>query len=341
MPRRSTKKSQVIEAEIIEDETALVIQESAALAQELAPAELSDHLLALVLGTLSPNTRKAYAQDIAAFGKWWVTPNPLVDLVAYKKPGKAREVVLRYQAYMVERDLSRATIARRIRALNSMVKKLNFAGYVSWKLDVPVDKIEALKDVRGPGKAKWKKLLRAVEKDDRWFGMRDLAMIRLMGNDNLRAGEVGLLRYEKDVRKGEGGRLEIFVRGKGQKNVWHPIHPRSRKTLEAWVEARDALLGEQDLQPEDVEWIFFSQRIKQLSGKRVWERVMQRAEEAGIGALHPHALRHHAITQKAKAWNGPQAALTRWARHSDANMTQRYIDEVRDEVYQISQLEED
>lgn len=300
-------------------------------------------LFEVAVRTVSPNTRKAYAQDVAAFSRWAEevrgvsAQDGLQWLVGFEKPGQARMAVLEYQAGLIEQGLSKATVARRIRSLNAIVKKLRFAEQVNWDLKVPVDKIEALKDVRGPGMEKWKKLIATTQQDRRWFGIRDLVMLYVMGRDNLRAGEVSKLRMQ-DMRLGEGGRVEIFVRGKGSKDVWHPISPRTREALTDWIDVRDARLKEQDQRSS---WLFFSRREQVMTGPRVWERVMKRAAEAGIGDLHPHALRHHAITQKAKRWKGSQAMLARWARHADANMTQRYIDESKDEVYAISQLEDD
>lgn len=345
MPRRRTPKkkaraqtqvieAEVVEAEIVDEPTALAVRKRALPERRTG----SQSLFEVVVATLSPNTRKAYQQDIQAFGAWWGSADPLRDLISFEGPGEAREVVLSYQAHLKnETQVSGATIARRLRALNSMVKKLNFAEYVPWKLDVPVAKIEALKDVRGPGTTKWKKLLRSLKKDERWFGPRDLLMVRLMGNDNLRASEVGALRVREDIRVVEG-RTEIFIHGKGAKNLWHPIHPHTKEALEAWLDIREELLEEEE---DEVVWLVFSQRRQRIGGKRVWERIQKRAEEAGIGSLHPHALRHFAITQKAKNWDGPQSALVSWARHSDANTTQRYIDDVKDEVYRISQLGDD
>lgn len=301
-------------------------------------------LFEIAARTVSENTRKAYGRDVAAFGEWLEathgipSPQALAWLISFETPGEPRMVVLEFQGFMMKEGLSKATVARRIRALNSIVKKLNFAERVPWKLEVPVDKIEALKDVRGPGVERVRDLMDAARRDPRWFGLRDLAMIQLMAFDNLRAGEVGKLRWT-DLRHGEHDHdLEVYVRGKGGKDLWHPVHPDTHKTLEAWTEVREVRLEEVGKLSGDVPWVFFSSRTGPLSGPRVWERVMKRAQEAGMNRLHPHALRHHAITQKAKAWKGSTAALVRWARHSDANMTQRYIDDVKNEVYQIAQL---
>jgi site-specific recombinase XerD len=312
----------VVEAELVEDETSL------------APIDTvrSESLFLLAVGKLSENTRKAYAQDIARFGEWWGEPQPLAALVKFSA-GAAREVVLRYQAWMVRRKLSKNTVARAIRSLNSIIKKLAFAEKVPWTLDVPVGKVQVYKDVRGPGQEQWDKLIAHTTYDTRWFGTRDVAMFRLLGNDGFRASEVGKILHPDHLRESEEHGPEIFVQGKGDKDVWQPIHPKTWMAINDWLVKRQVHLGDDRHGP-----LFFSERGNMISGNRVWDRVVVRAREAGLKHIHPHQLRHHAITVRAKKWNGPQIALTRWARHADPRTTQVYVDDVGEEMRDIANL---
>ncbi len=333
-PKKRTKKKaattaiarreprEVVVAELVEEETSL------------SPIDtvLSENLFSLAVGKLSENTRRAYAQDIARFGVWWGEPQPLPVLVRLSA-GEAREIVLRYQAWMVGRKLSKNTIARAIRSLNSIIKKLAFAEKVPWTLDVPPGKTQVYKDVRGPGQAQWAKLIAHTAKDHRWFGNRDVAMFRLLGNDGFRASEVGKILYPDHLRESDDHGPEIFVQGKGDKDLWQPIHPKTWTAIHEWLETRQEHLGDNRHGP-----LFFSGRGNAISAHRVWNRVVSRAQEAGLKHIHPHQLRHHAITVRAKQWTGPQAALTRWARHADPRTTQVYIDDVGEEMREIANL---
>ncbi len=313
----------MVEAELVEEDEV-----------GLAPLDQaqSDRLFMLAVGTLSANTIKAYAADVVRFGEWWGEPQPLSALVKLSA-GDAREVVVRYQVHLIRRKLSKNTVARAIRALNSIIKKLAFAEKVPWTLDVPVKKPVAYKDVRGPGKAQWDKLIAHTAKDTRWFGDRDVAMFRLLGNDGFRASEVGKILYPDHLRESEDHGPEIYVQGKGDKDLWQPIHPKTWAAIKEWLASRQAHLGDDRHGP-----LFFSERGNAISGQRVWDRVVTRAREAGLKHIHPHQLRHHAITVRAKKWDGPQAALTRWARHADPRTTQVYIDDVGDEMREIANL---
>ena len=316
----------MVEAELVEAE---LVEETA-----LAPVDAvrSEGLFILAVGKLSENTRKAYAQDIARFGDWWGEPQPLATIVLLSA-GRAREVVLKYQAWMVKRKLSKNTIARAIRSLNSIIKKLAFAEKVPWTLDVPVGRVQVYKDVRGPGQAQWEKLIAHTLTDARWFGDRDAAMFRLLGNDGFRASEVGKILYPNHLRESDEHGPEIFVQGKGDKDVWQPIHPKTWLAIHKWLAARQAHLGDDRHGP-----LFFTERGNAISANQVWRRVTMRAREAGLEHIHPHQLRHHAITVRAKKWTGPQAALTRWARHADPRTTQVYIDDVGEEMRDIANL---
>lgn len=344
---RPRKKADVIEAEVVEDETALVPVETAPIAPRARPAR-AKNLFQLAVATLSEKTQKAYAGDVKRFGRWWgdaqaadptcppgaaqrLREAPLESLVELSA-GEARETVLMYQAGLMKRGLSSNTVARSLRSLNSIVKKLHFAEVVTWTLDVPVGKVTVYKDVRGPGQDRWKALLAAAVADPRWYGARDLLIIRLMGNDNLRASEIGSIRYPEDVREVEKS-FEIFVHGKGDKNLWHPIHPNTARALFDWL-----LVRQRELEGDHAGPLVFSAQGNAASGKMVWDRVVARAKEAGIGHVHPHQLRHHAITERAKKWDGPMPALVGWARHGNANTTQIYVDETGGQGRQIADL---
>lgn len=317
----------MVEAELVEDETGLAPLDQAR----------SDKLFLIAVGTLSENTIKAYAHDVARFGAWWGEPEPLSTLVNLRA-GEAREIVLGYQAALIKRKLAPNTIARSIRSLNSIVKKLKFAEKVQWTLDVPVKtkikaRSEVYRDVRGPGQAQWNKLVAHTAKDERWFGDRDVAMFRLLGNDGFRASEVGKILYPDHLRISEEHGPEIFVHGKGDKNIWHPIHPKTWAAINEWLATRRAHLGD-----DRHGALFFSERGNPISGTRIWDRVVTRAREAGLNHIHPHQLRHHAITVRAKKWKGSQVALTRWARHADPRTTQIYVDDVGEDMRNIADL---
>ena len=324
-------KPEIVEAEVVEEETSLV---------PVTSNFRSDALFALAVSKLSANTRKAYEQDLRRFSQWWGTPHVLQALVSLQA-GEAREVVLRYQSDLLDKGLSKNTVARAMRCLNSIVKKLHFAEKVPWTLDIPVGKVTAYKDVRGPGGDAWKALIEHAEQDRRWFGFRDVAIFRLLGNDGFRAGEIGTIMYPDHVRTSVDHGPEVYVQGKGDKDLWQPVHPKTWEAIEEWLAVREEHLS--DGEPGET-WhgpLFFSNRTNRLSGKAIWYLVTKRAKAAGLGHIHPHQLRHHAITVRAKKWKGPQAALTDWARHADPRTTKVYIDDVSDQTRRIADLGDD
>jgi len=311
----------------------------------------SAELLRVALGQLRKNTVAAYGQDVRRFGDWWEDASggkvPSACALSYLlalSAGEARQTVLSYQSELMSQGLAQGTIARSMRSLNSIVKKLNFAELVPWVLCIPVAKIVPYKDVRGPGRAAWDALLQNTEDDRRWHGPRDLAMFRLLGNDGFRASEVGKILFPDHVRDSVEHGPEIFVQGKGGKDLWQPVHPKTWAAIQSWLLVRAEVVGVVDSKISILSWkglhgpLFFSDRGNAISGKRLWARVAVRAKDAGLSHIHPHQLRHHAITVRAKAWTGSQAALTAWARHEDPRTTKLYVDDVSGETRKIADL---
>lgn len=276
-------------------------------------------LLEIALARLSPLTKKAYAGDLGRFAAWWGEPSggdALRELVVLPTGGQAREVVHDYIDHLQEAGKSPATVARAVRALNSMVDKLFYADLVPWQLQVKAPKVQAVREVRAPSQAELQAMLAATA-GRKPIDRRDAAILRLLAHGGLRATEVCKLDYPAHLREREEG-LEIFVRGKGKRLEWSPLPRSTAQAIRRWLRVRG----------EDPGPLFLSTgRKKRLSRHDVYARVTLRAEMADVGHVHPHELRHYAATE---AWEESQdlAAVSAYLRHSNISTTQRYVDRI-------------
>jgi integrase len=174
----------------------------------------------------SPRTLRAYHFDLSDFARFMgakdpnENPAPALELLIAGGPQVAFQYAREYIADMKARELSNATIARRLAALRSLVGMACDSGQVNWTLRASVDrsdKVIPYRDTRGPGREGWHAMLDhaigRVESDPKSrVAPRDLALILLMHDLGFRRGEaVGM--DLKDVDLG-GDRIRIVRKGR-------------------------------------------------------------------------------------------------------------------------------
>lgn len=298
---------------------------------ETAPARYrvpkrAERLFMLAVGTLSAATRQAYAEDLRTFARWWDKADgasALRDLCALDL-FQARETVLEYQLALIERGNSKATVARRIRSLNSIVKKLCFAGKARWELNIPVDRVRTYKDTAGPAPKTWEKLLSVTSADESPIGLRDTAILYLLRNNALRASEVCSIKYPSGVDMHEH---RVRVLRKGGEWSWVFCAELAWEAVLRWKEERGTFRGA----------LFCSMRRKlPLDRKVVWSVVKKRSATAGVPAVWPHALRHSGITAVLDATKDVKAAQD-FAGHQQGSTTLRYVDNLDDRAKQAAE----
>src|SRR5438445_515543 len=78
-------------------------------------------LVAAFVAGRSPQTVRAYQQDLADFGAFvgMATPPAAAQFLLSSGPGVANELALRYKADLLSRGLAAATVNRRLAALRS------------------------------------------------------------------------------------------------------------------------------------------------------------------------------------------------------------------------------
>jgi integrase len=144
--------------------------------------------------------------------------------------------------------------------------------------------------------------------------VRDLLLFDLIYRHGLRRGEAALLELG-DIKGNQ-----IFVpRLKGGDAHWHPLHPRSRQLLRAYLAVRP---------PDRCPYLF---RGKQRSRKPLSEEAINylfqsyaTAADLPQGLRHPHVLRHSIGVHLATAgWD--IADVQWWLGHKDIESTAIYF----------------
>ncbi|ORL08412.1 hypothetical protein A6I85_23515 [Prescottella equi] len=143
---------------------------------------------------------------------------------------------------------------------------------------------------------------------------RDEALIRLMAETGMRAGEVVGLRVG-DVSLSRG--TAVVLRGKGGKGRVVPFGPQTGRAIDRYVRARAGHL----LSDSPALWV--GDRGRGFTYYGLHKALRQRAEIAGVEHFHPHLLRHTAASRWL-ARDGSEGGLMAVAGWSRRDMLDRY-----------------
>ena len=143
---------------------------------------------------------------------------------------------------------------------------------------------------------------------------RDEALVRLMAETGLRAGEAVALAVEDvDVRAGTA----TVRRGKGGKGRMVPFGPQTARALDRYLRLRRT----HRLAATPALWL--GARSKTLGYSGLHQALGIRAAQAGIVGFHPHVLRHTAAHRWLAA-GGTEGGLMAVAGLSRRDMLDRY-----------------
>jgi len=268
--------------------------------------------LALRAERKSPQTLKAYSDGVRYFLAWcserdadpmsratlnlWVSE--LLDGGAAAATARARQLaVRRFAAWLAE---------------EGEIPADPFLGVKSPKLDERVvepltdDELRALiKACTPPKGAEPRVALRH---------RRDEAIVRLMLETGLRAGEVTALEVG-DVDLATG--LLTVRRGKGGKGRVVPIGPDATLALDRYLRLRR---GHRLAEGSDL-WL--GDRGKRFTYDALHKTLRERADAAGVQGFHPHKLRHTAAHRWLAA-GGSESGLMAVAGWTRPDMLMRY-----------------
>lgn len=132
----------------------------------------------------------------------------------------------------------------------------------------------------------------------------------------LRASEIASFRLTRLTADGEW----YTVFGKGDRTHTLPVHPLLYDEIAV---VRRFVHGD---------FLFPGSRGREfVSSTTIWNWTQAVADEAGIGKVHPHQLRHTALTT-AHDETEDIRAVSRFARHSSISQTERYTRTTNDQM---------
>lgn len=167
-------------------------------------------------------------------------------------------------------------------------------------------------------------------------GARNHAMTLLMADCGLRVSEACAVE-KRDLVAEAGQLVAVRIRnGKGGKQAKMPLTQRAAVAISRWIEHRQGLVdsshlfctistgqatgfGDGDLQPG-----------RAVSHSYIRKMIKRQGRKAHLPDIHPHLLRHTAITRYLRA-NRDLELTRRFARHSHVSTTSRIYSHLADE----------
>jgi len=283
----------------------------------------------------SPETLRKYTTDLAQFLQFITPPGEKALPLAQINHLVIREFV----AHMHDRNLERASIARKLAALRSFFRycvgqkmvERNTARLVSSpKLPKRLPDVlsaeemgRMLDSVESAGAKELGKRRRAPSQkrlnDELLMLKRDRAILELLYASGVRVSELTGMNLADFDFHGQS----IRVRGKGRKERIVPYGSKAHAALEAYWPIRDQIRAEWP-DAADPETVFLGHRGTRLDTRTIRTIVKRYTKLFGIRwNMHPHSFRH-AFATHLLADGADLRAIQELLGHKSLSTTQRY-----------------
>jgi len=295
----------------------------------------NERLVDSFLGSKTPLTRRAYEQDLNDFRLFLNldTAEEAARQFIENGHGRANGLADGYRAHLMQRNLSSATVNRRLAMLRSLVKTARKLDVIQWWLDVDRLPVEPYRDTSGPGQPGVQKLLWAALSQRSPRRERDAALVRLLYDLALRRAETTSLDLEHVDLQGR----TLRILGKGHRErLTMSLPVKTVGAVEAWLKVRGDEPG-----PLFLNVARNPDLRGRLSGRGLHRVITGLAERAGLKKTSPHAIRHAACTEaviKGQAAGIPFEEIMTFTRHKTLQVVLRYRDGVRNMQGALSEL---
>lgn len=323
--------------------------------------ERPDALALLLADKRSDNTKRAYEYNVKLFLNG---STRLKELFARDPVGAVWEFlswppheigleIAEFKGRQIAKGYAEETVNQRLYSVKALLKwafKRNFCQTDGRGL-VEGEKTRRYRDTRGIDAAQMKRLVKAplarkipargkkqTEKSLRGFDLktvRDVAILKLFCENGLRRSEI--LRLTVEDLSIEGARMAILGKGRGSQKEPVSVDPETAQIIATYLlasghygDSKGALFRSCDHRP--------GMRTRGLSKNGIYKIVREHGAAIGEAKLHPHDLRHSAISFIAEKTNGNIPEILAFSRHADANTAMKYVHNAKNVQGKLTRL---
>lgn len=301
-----------------------------------------DLVATFLQGKRSEGTRRAYHTDFRGFFGDAYTSQAVSEFLLWPPPHIAAALQV-HKNKMLEAKLSEASINRRLSAVRSLLKFAFRMGAASCDGSNLIDgeRVQSYRDTTGISVEQVKRLLAAparraglktVDQNSPVLVLRDTALLTLFCMNGLRCNEVRSAEasdFNMFDRK-----LQVLGKGRGSQRQAISLNLSATMAIEMYLRQaghRDGALF-RNLHHDP------ATRGQRLSNRAIYKIIHGYGVEIGCPNLHPHALRHTAITQVLVKNKGNVIAAMEFSRHLDPKILLRYFHNSQDLQGEMSDL---
>jgi site-specific recombinase XerD len=278
--------------------------------QDSLPLDLAELLpsweVSLAAEHKSPQTIKSYGDSVRGFIRWCHDNG--------HTPALDRKLVQGFIAALLAGGAEPATARARQLGIR------RFSAWLAEEDEIDTDPLLGLKPPKLDTKVtqsltddELRRLIKACNGKD-FRDRRDEAIVRLMAETGIRAGEViAMTVADLDPVKG----MAIIRRGKGGRGRTVPFSPQTARAVDRYVRMR------RSHRLADTPALWLGERGQGLAYYGLRRALGLRADRAGIAGFHPHLMRHTAASRWLAA-GGSEGGLMALAGWQSREMLDRY-----------------
>jgi integrase/recombinase XerC len=231
----------------------------------------------------SPNTVKAYAEDLQQFGSW-LRDNQVRDMAAVDS-----DLLRAYLRHLQDRDLARASRARKTACLRSFFAHLARCGQIPRSPAVGLRTIKTEKRLPKFLRDDQTNALLCAPDPATPLGLRDRALLETLYASGMRAGEMVKL----DVADIDFPQGVVRVIGKGDKERIALLGQPALAALRSYLERARPLLASREPAAAPNQPLFVNRYGARLSDRGVRKLFTRYCDQAASSVdITPHVLRH-------------------------------------------------
>lgn len=276
----------------------------------------------------SQNTLAAYKRDLNDF---FAVKDHVADAVS-------RQDIIDYLEILTIRNVSQATVVRRLSALKQFYGFMVEEGFCAKNPLNSIDRPRVKRHLPSVlSQAEVESLLNSIAAEPTPQNIRLAALLELLYSTGLRVSELMELPLRSLVYNSTTKQLEdhILVRGKGRRERMVHLNQPAKDALLVYLSVREFFVNRAG--KKGALWLFPS-RAKEghLTRQRFGQLLKEQAVEAGLDPemVHPHALRHAFATHLLQ--NGADLlVIQKLLGHADIGTTQLYTHVVPQQLWDL------